>query len=81
MYVQANFFVYTSLEGKVEISLQTAKKYIGQLTFKTMRRTGLSRSYGPFGVWGRDAFSIPGNILAFHGRSGALIYNIGAYYI
>jgi len=73
----------TSLRGKLEINLQTARKYIGQLSFETIRSNGDSKVYGPYGLWGRDedSFNVQGNILGFHGGSGSLLYRIGAYFI
>lgn len=72
-----------TLKGKLEINLQTAQKYIGQLSFVTSKANGKLKEYGPFGVWGRDSdsFSVHGKILSFHGGSGALLYRIGAYFL
>ena len=73
----------TALKGKLEINLQTAQKYIAQLTFETVRSNGGRKVYGPYGLWGRDEdeFNVQGNILGFHGGSASLLYRIGAYYI
>lgn len=51
-----------------------------QLTIVTTGATGYEHKvYGPFGKTGEKSFSFQGYILAFHGRSGDLINNIGVY--
>ena len=70
-----------ALQGKIETSLLTLEKYIGQLTLTIMARNGEAKTYGPFGTWGSEPFNIRGNILGIHGSSGSLIYRIGVYYI
>lgn len=51
---------------------------IDQLTFLTRTSTQL-KTYGPYGGGGGNPFEISGDIVAFYGRSGANIDNLGVY--
>ena len=61
------------MEGK------TNGQLVDQLTFTITSSSGSTRKVGPFGKTGSTPFSVEGNVVAFFGRAGNLLDNVGFY--
>ena len=61
------------IEGKIDGEM------VGQLTITTIGPNYVTKTYGPFGNKGSLSFEFEGQILAFYGRSGDSLDQIGVY--
>ena len=70
---------FESDEYVVKVEGKTNNAIVDQLTITTMGPSYETRVYGPFGKTGNLSFAFEGYVMAFHGRSGNLLDNIGVY--
>lgn len=68
-------------EQIVKIEGKTNGQLVDQLTITTVGPNYEHRVYGPFGRTGTLSFTFEGQAIAFYGRSGDLMDNIGVYYL
>lgn len=66
-------------EEIIKIEGRTDGSLVGQLTITTIGPSYVTKMYGPFGKIGKRFFTFEGQIIAFYGRSGDNLDQIGVY--